>query len=123
MTVREADLLSIYALYPRKVDKSDGMKVLRLTVKTLDDLELCRRAVTNFAQAMKGQEARFIRHFGRWAKSWRDWIGEEDELPLLRVAKGTERLSPIPKPSGPVVERDEVRAMAEMLVGRLRGVK
>jgi hypothetical protein len=112
MTVREADLLSIYALYPRKVDKSDGMKVLRLTVKTLDDLELCRRAVTNFAQAMKGQEARFIRHFGRWAKSWRDWIG-----------KGTERLSPIPKPSGPVVERDEVRAMAEMLVGRLRGVK
>jgi hypothetical protein len=122
MVVREAELLSVYALYPRKVGKTDGLKVLRRTVKTAQDLEDCLRAVSNFAREMKGQESRFIRHFDRWARSWRDWLGDEEvELPLLRFAKGTERISPpIPKPSGPVVEKGEIVNLAETLLRRLK---
>jgi hypothetical protein len=122
MGMKEADLLQVYALYPRKVDKSDGMKALARTVKTAEDLEDCLRAVQNFSKAMKGTEAKFIRHFGRWARSWRDWLGDEEvELPLLRFAKGTERISPpIPKPSGPVVEKGEIVDLAETLLRRLK---
>lgn len=77
--VTEADLLSVYDLYPRRgPGKQDGLRVLRKTVKTRADLDDCLRAVRAFVAAHQGQEKRFIRHFDRWARSWRDWLEVED---------------------------------------------
>lgn len=115
----EVELLRVYALYPRKVGKSDGLKVLRSTVTTVEDLEECLIAVKAFCREMAGQDPKFIRHFDRWARSWRDWVGEK-ELPLLATAKSTERISSIPQPSGPVVAGDELRDFAKSLLGRLK---
>lgn len=115
----DADLARVYALYPRKVGKTEGLKVLKATVKTMEDLEECLIAVRAFCREMAGQDPKFIRHFDRWARSWRDWVGER-ELPLLAIAKGTERISPIPQPSGPVVAGDELRDFARSFLGRLK---
>lgn len=117
--VSEEDLLAIYRLYPRKVDRSDGLKVLRKSVKTAKDLEECQMAVKAFARFCAGQDPKFIRHFGRWARSWRDWL--EVEQPKV-MAAGT---SPRPIYQPPVVKEPvpaaEVARLGMELANKLRG--
>lgn len=80
-SVTEADLLSVYHLYPRRgPGKQDGLKVLRKTVKTRADLNDCLMAVRAFVAAHQGKAKEYIRHFDRWARSWRDWL-EVDAAP------------------------------------------
>lgn len=101
--VSEEDLLAVYAEYPRHIGKSDGLKALRKTVRTAAELAECFRAVRNFARAVEGREMQYIRHFDRWARTWRDWLD------------CTERSTPI----GPVavVSGDELRAWARRMRG------
>lgn len=117
--VTDADLLSVYALYPRRgPGKQDGLKALRKTVKTRADLDDCLRAVRAFVAAHQGKAKEYIRHFDRWARSWRDWLEMESAetaawyekpLPALRV-----KATP-PQAIDPISPEEARRFAAEQL--------
>jgi len=128
--VTEKDLLSVYALFPRKgPGKQDGLKALRKTVKTRTDLEDCLRAVGVFAKEHAGKAKEYIRHFDRWARSWRDWLDLTDASGLRHGAVHVEatvvravlsvKYTP-PQPVEPLTP-EEVRAFAEEQLKNLKG--
>ncbi len=126
--VTEADLLSVYALFPRKgPGKQDGLKVLAKTVKTHADLVACRQAVENFVKTHVGKEKAFIRHFDRWARSWKDWLELEETAPV--VAKRPPTAPVVSRVNGtlemlrtaPKAPADELRQMAAEALSKLKG--
>lgn len=112
-------LPEIYAEYPRKVGKTDGMRVLAKSVITDDDFDACMRAVRNFAREHAGQEAKFIRHFDRWARTWRDWVDGVKQQPLASSsAQQPQRyVTPVVENA---VNGDELRSMAHGLLQSMR---
>ena len=91
--VTDKDLLAVYMLYPRKgPGKKDGLAVLKKTVKTRADHANCLMAVQAFAASVAGQEAKYVRHFDRWARSWTDWL---EVVQLMNRAQEDSLSSPL----------------------------
>lgn len=69
------DFAEIYSLYPKKVGKEKGRQVYKRDIKTKDDVELLRIAITNYKNylAKERVEARYIKHFSSFMGCWRDW--------------------------------------------------
>jgi hypothetical protein len=103
--VSAEELLEVYMSYPRRIGRTKGLEVLKRTVRTRKDLELCKKALAHFAAAHRGQEMRFIRHFDRWARTWRDWLDVEES----------------PRESARVLGRNEWETLALALEGRKKG--
>ena len=68
------NLPKIYAIYPRKIGKGEGLKILAKDIKTADDYAACLRAVENYAVEVADSEEKFIKHFPTWCRRWRDWV-------------------------------------------------
>lgn len=125
--VTEKDLLSVYALFPRKgPGKQDGLKALRRTVKTRADLEDCLRAIGVFTKEHAGKAKEYIRHFDRWARSWRDWLDLAPRSESSEIGKGLSEWTPLrvkytpPQPVEPLTP-EEVRAFAAEQLKNLKG--
>jgi len=75
------ELEAVYQEYPRKEGKADGLRVLRRTLKTTEDLAAFRQAVKNYRDHCQrtGVEAKFIKHFSTFVgpaehPRWREWL-------------------------------------------------
>lgn len=75
------DFETPYREYPRKEGKSAGMKRLKTLIKDPDTFAAFCRAVTNYAQKCKAEnaEVRFIKHWSSFvgtkgSEPWRDYV-------------------------------------------------
>jgi hypothetical protein len=73
----EFDLDAIYALYPRKIGKTPGLRKLKKEIKTKGDYDDAITAATRFAEFIKGRDPQYIPYFSTWANQWRDWINPD----------------------------------------------
>ena len=77
MTVAFAtELETLYRKYPKKVKKAEGMRRLRTSVRTKEDLANLELALEKFCEyhRREGTEARYVPLFSTFANSWKDWI-------------------------------------------------
>lgn len=77
--VTESLELRVYAKYPRKLKKAQGLKRLTAAVKhgaTIEEIEIALGRFLEYHRR-KGTEADYIPHFSTWVSSWRDWLDEQ----------------------------------------------
>ena len=78
-----ADAAEIYQLYPRKEARADALKAIEKALGKIS-VECLKEAVSVFAIAKQGQEARFIPHPATWynVERWLDdrstWLPKDD---------------------------------------------
>jgi len=77
--VAESELLEIYNLYPRKVGKANGLKILRRIAKTPEDVGNVMSAVQKYVEQCRVNETepKYIKHFSTFMGSWRDWLDDD----------------------------------------------
>lgn len=75
------DFDQVYARYPRKVGKAEGLSRLRSLIVSQDDYDALNRALDKFIAYHRGQktEPHFVPYFSSWVgvkdrESWRDWL-------------------------------------------------
>jgi hypothetical protein len=68
------DFAAIYARYPRKVGKTNGLKRLTASVKSEADYASLVRALTAYIAHVAGKDQQYIRQFDTWCTTWRDWL-------------------------------------------------
>ncbi len=69
----------IYKKYPRKEGKGPGMQLAKKEISTMEDFDLLNTAVERYRDHCQkmSTEAKFIKHFGTFMRSWRDWLDPE----------------------------------------------
>lgn len=72
------DFESIYNAYPRKEGKTNGFKKLASEIKSIDDYNLLKEAVSNYANQVDGQDKKYIKLFSSFTSVWRDYIEVEE---------------------------------------------
>ena len=72
-----------WELYPIKKGKSDARKHFRASVKTQEDFELLKKAISNYKTEIidKRTSKEFIKHGKTFFKDWKDYLAE-DKTPL-----------------------------------------
>jgi len=60
--------------YPRKKGRATGLKKLCQDIKTEQDLQALQLAVNNYAEEVKDDEEKFIKHFSSFATCWKDYV-------------------------------------------------
>lgn len=67
---------AVYAVFPRKRGKSDGLRRLERDVRTQADFDALITAVRNFAAEMQREQRPIdkIAYFSTWVGEWKDWI-------------------------------------------------
>lgn len=85
------DLEAIYALYPRKVGKKNGLHRLSKAIKTQGDYELVLAAVKNYAAQIGATQTaeRYVKHFDTWVGEWEDWAPGPDGKPANGATPAT----------------------------------
>lgn len=70
------DLESIYRLYPRKEGKKAGLQRAKVQIKTAEQLERFRMAVTNYCQKLQAEHTlpKFVKHFDTFMSCWEDYL-------------------------------------------------
>lgn len=86
---RDQELEQIYKSYPRKEGKTVGLEKARKEIKTKDDLELLRVAVSNYGEMCVNKETQYIKSFATFMDCWRDYA--ETHAPTRR------ELQPLPR--------------------------
>lgn len=71
------DIEAAYALYPRKIGKTPGIRRLKKEIKTKADYDDLMAAVARFVEFIKGRDPQYIPYFSTWANQWRDWINPD----------------------------------------------
>lgn len=66
------DLESIYKTFPVKKGKSKGMQRLAREIKTAEDFEALKVAVSRYMQTEEVKRG-FVKHWSTFANEWRDW--------------------------------------------------
>ena len=79
---------TVWSLYPRKLGKEEARRHFIAQVKTDQDLEDIKTAISNYNKYLNSEktEERFIKHGSSWFnKVWRDWVGykQEQQKPKL----------------------------------------
>jgi hypothetical protein len=72
----EFDFEAVYKIYPRKIGKATGIKRLKQMIKSREKYNLLLLAVENYAQQMKAEDEKYIKHFSSWVSVWEDYIPE-----------------------------------------------
>ncbi len=72
------DYLSLYNKYPKKLGKSEGLRVCKNTIKTPEALLAAHSAVDRYVAHLKANkiEPQFIKLFSTFMNSWEDWCDE-----------------------------------------------
>lgn len=73
------DFDEIYALYPRKLGKLQGIRKCQYKIKSLKKFEELKQAVINYAKYVEGTEPQFIKHFSSFMSCWEDFIEMPEE--------------------------------------------
>lgn len=75
MNIREF-LEVAYQLYPRKLGKSQGIKVAMKSIKTKEDLEKLKLAIGKYRAHIEREktEAKFVMYFSTFMNQWMDWL-------------------------------------------------
>lgn len=70
------DFEKLYAKYPRKMGKTNGIKKCKRLIKTQTDFELLEKAIDNYNREIvcAQTETRFIKHFSTFLSSWKDYL-------------------------------------------------
>jgi len=80
-TVARSAIEQVYARYPIKTGKKEGIDLLVSQIKTEDQLKDLNLAMDRFIEhhRTKGTEMQMIVRFPRWARAgrWRDWLDPE----------------------------------------------
>lgn len=66
----------IYALYPKKMGKSQGMRSASAQIKTMKDMDQLHLAVMNYTAHVIREETekQYILYFSTFMHQWKDWL-------------------------------------------------
>lgn len=81
------DFESIYNAYPRKEGKTNGFKKLTSEIKSVDDYNSLKEAVSNYAEQVSGQDKKYIKLFSSFTSVWRDYIEVEEFGDPVEIAR------------------------------------
>ena len=83
------DLEAIYALYPRKEGKKDGLKSLAKQIQTDEQYENLKLAVKNYADKVlnEGTEVKYQKYFSTFANCWSEYTNPEKSLSAQDLAE------------------------------------
>lgn len=72
-------IAEVYAIYPRKLGKSAGMKKAMGQCKTMAEVNKLEIAVKNYIAHItrEGTEPKFILYWSTFLNGWRDWLDPE----------------------------------------------
>lgn len=75
------DFESLYQQYPRKLGKKTGMRRLQRAVKSRQQFEEFKTALTNYLAYLEinAAEKRFVKHWSTFVSQFEDWIDYEPE--------------------------------------------
>lgn len=70
------DLEALYSLYPRKLGKTNGLKRASKQIKTPEQYERLRAAITSYADQVRrdGTEPKYVKHFSSFMGCWEDYV-------------------------------------------------
>lgn len=68
----------VWNQYPNKDGRKDALRHFNATVKTVEDFEAIKRALSNYLQSERVQKG-FIKNGSTWFNNWRDWINPSAE--------------------------------------------
>jgi hypothetical protein len=90
----EFDHESLYLLYPRRVKKKDGLRKLRTLIKTNEDFDSIKKAITNYTEycSKNVSETKYVLHFDKFLRSWEDWLEPKSETKLIKKTDMSEIL-------------------------------
>lgn len=74
--IDEKTFLDLYALYPRKIGKNEGLKKLRTIIKSTEDVERFRSAIGRYIEHCVAERIQpgYIKHFSTFVNHWTDWL-------------------------------------------------
>ena len=83
----EEFVFALYALYPRKMGKSAGVKKLLKQLKSEADCRDFANAMGRFCLYHEGKETeeQFIPYFSTFVSSWRDWLCESTGTAIVKT--------------------------------------
>jgi hypothetical protein len=69
---------AIYALYPKKMGKSQGFKTMIAQCKTMNDMIALEKAVMNYRDYIVREcvQPQYILYFKTFMNQWKDWLDE-----------------------------------------------
>jgi len=70
----EYDFESIYAKYPRKMGKKQGISKLKKIINSDKRYNNFVKAVQHYAEYCKDQDPQYIKHFSTFVNCYEDWI-------------------------------------------------
>ncbi len=90
------DFENLYASYPRKQGKSQGLKKLQNQIKTQDDFDKARLAIENYTNHCKqnSTDKQYIKMFSTFANEWQDWLDPETgtAVAMKKKTRGIEEI-------------------------------
>lgn len=84
------DFASVYKIFPRKVGKEAGFKILKRSIKTQSEFDDLLKAVARYRAHVEREriEPRYIKHFSTFANHWRDWLDEDAGTSDVKRSEG-----------------------------------
>lgn len=72
-------LEAAYAIYPRKMGKSQGMRSARAQCKTIEKVTELISAISNYNKHLvtSNTEPQFVLYFSTFMNQWKDWLDPE----------------------------------------------
>lgn len=70
------DFESIYEIYPRHEGKTKGIAKLKKTIKSIEQYNLLRLAVENYASQRLGEDPKYTKLFSSFVSCWNDYLPE-----------------------------------------------
>ncbi len=90
------DFENLYASYPRKQGKSQGLKKLQNQIKTREDFDKARLAIENYTNHCKqnSTDKQYIKMFSTFANEWQDWLDPETgtAVAMKKKTRGIEEI-------------------------------
>ena len=83
---------SIYAMYPKKVGKTRGIKTCRSEIKTQAEFDQLSQAVSKYAElcVRDKTDPKFIKQFSTFMNCWRDYLDPEIGTSTIKHETGPE---------------------------------
>lgn len=76
-TEPDFDFEAVYAKYPLKEGKANGLKTCKAQIKTPEDFADLEKAVDRYRALNQLKEPQFLKHFSTFMNCWRDYLDDE----------------------------------------------
>lgn len=82
-SIPDFDIGALYQAYPKKEGKKKGIANFKRRIKSQEDFERAKKAISNYVDSNQNTERQFLKHFDTFSNCWEDYV--EIETPQSQV--------------------------------------